>query len=726
MQSRKLAAILFADIVGYTAIMQRNEHEGLRMVKRFREVLEKKVSELQGEILQYYGDGSLIIFSSGISALQCAKEIQKVLNDKNNSSSGIVSVPLRIGIHIGDIVFKDDSIYGDGVNLASRIESLGIPGSVLFSHRLVDDIKSHPNFQTTSLGSFHFKNVDEPMEIFALANEGFPVPKRSEVKGKLKDKSSNIDLAKWLIPLILVLAVFMGYQYLQKSKTINDDKAIEIAKASIAVLPFEDMSPQKDQEYFADGIAEEILNTLSQLDELKVAGRTSSFSFKNKETTITEIGKALNVDHILEGSVQRQGDKIRITAQLIKVEDGFQVWSKKYNNNFTDIFKIQDSVAQNIGNALLVKLAPEQLSRLKTKTFENSEAYGLFLRAKHIFTNRFRSTLSQEDFKKSEKLFQAAIDLDTNYALAHAGLANLYDTYVFYVLSPDDSIEFNKYNRLRIEESKLAFDLDSTLAYVNEVRGHVLLNSSANLNDVYKSYLKAYELNPKNPDVLLALMDVYVRKGLLKDALKFADEALAIDPLHIWALAWKIYSLGVIGDFDAAIDEVKTALDINPDEIILLVNLASFYSFMGNTKEAMATYEKIDQINPDYLVSNPYYQIKLDLLKGKLDLPQKIIDQPSAAILPIGNVEIDFLSSDMDRFEKSFLAWWEDWKSEKHVSQGSVFIYSQGSIYLHLQNHLMYQSFKNKPWFEKILKEEKDKYGRFLKKFSRPEDLLKN
>ena len=598
MASRKLAAILFADIVGYTAIMQRNEQEGLRKVKRFRGVLEEKVSQQKGEILQYYGDGCLVIFDSGIAALQCGKEIQEALNDKTSIQREFVQVPLRIGIHIGDVVVEEGAIFGDGVNLASRIESLGIPGSVLFSYRLLADLKSHPDFHYVSLGPFLFKNVEESMEVFALANSGFPIPKRSEIKGKLTRETSNTNYA------------------------------------SIAVLPFEDMSPEKDQEYFADGIAEEILNTLSQLKELKIVGRTSSFSFKNKQVTIAEIGSILNVNHVLEGSVRRHGDKVRITAQLIKVEDGFHMWSQKYDEDFTDIFKIQDAVAQNIGEVLLEKLAPEQIDKLKSKSVQSSEAYGLFLRAKHNFTNRFRSTLSLEDFRKSEELFLSALELDANYALAHAGLANLYDTYVFYGISATESLEFTKYNQLRIQESELAYAIDPTLAHVNEVRGHILLNSSADLKDVYGSYLKAYELNTQNPDILLSLMDVYVRRGLMYDALTFGDEALKLDPLHTWALAWKTYTLGVIGDFDAAIRVVKTSLEINPEEIILLVNLASFYCFLRDNDKALATYEKINQINPEYLKGNPYYQIKMDLLEGRENLPDRITDQPSAAILP--------------------------------------------------------------------------------------------
>ena len=693
MQLRKLAAILFADIVGYTTLMQQNEEEGLRKVERFRKVLQDKVAQQQGEILQFYGDGCLVIFSSGILALQCAKEIQEILSDKSSLFSGDIKVPLRIGIHIGDIVVKDSAIYGDGVNIASRIESLGVPGSVLFSQRLIADLSSHPEYKIISLGKFHFKNIAEPMEVFALDGENLTIPERHEMKGKLKTSAPG---------------------------DVSDKQRV----ASIAVLPFTDMSPEKDQEYFADGIAEEILSTLSQLNKLKVAGRTSSFSFKNKEVTIAEIGETLKVDHILEGSVRKHGDQIRITAQLINVRDGFHIWSNKYDEAFTDIFRIQDAVALNIGNALLEKLAPEQEEKLKYKAEQNSEAYELFLRAKHILSNRFRSTLSYEDFKNSEGSFLAAIELDQDYALAHAGLANLYDIYVQYGLSMVDPSEYNKYNELRISESERAFELDPSLAYVNEVRGNVLLNTRRDLDTVYYSYLEAYRQNPGSPELLLALMDIYFRKGLIHDALTFVDEVLVIDPLHIWAHAWRAYLLGVIGNFEEAIKQVKRGLDINPNEIILLMNLASFYSFIKENENALEIYERIGQINPDYLVSNPYYQIKIDLLNGKTGLPDKITDQPSAALLPIGNVELDYLSGVTNRFEESLKHWWDEWKKGKHTSHFGVFSYTQGSIYLHLENHPMYQSFKDKSWFQEILSTEKDKYDHYYRGYLRPEEII--
>ena len=483
------------------------------------------------------------------------------------------------------------------------------------------------------------------------------------------------------------------------------------------------MSPEKDQGYFADGIAEEILNTLSQLKEMKVAGRTSSFSFKGKNVTIEEIGAALNVRHILEGSVRKHGNKIRITAQLINVKDGFHIWSHKYDDDFTDIFRIQDTVAENIRKVLLETLVPEQISKSESAPNQNSEAYELFLRAKHILT-RYLAAFKPEDFIKVENLFLEAISIDSEYAMAHAGLADLYDTYLVWRVSRQNSKEFNKYDELRIKESKLAYSLAPTSVYVNQVKARVMLNTMADLEEVYKRFIEAYELNPNNPEVLLGLVNVYIRKGLVYDALKFVDKALLMDPLHTWAYAWKIYALGLLGNFELAIQIAKLALDINDKEVIILANLASIYSFSKNKKAALVTYEKVNQINPDYLNRDPYFQIKLNALKDPSNIPGSISHQPSIALLPIGNVEIDYLSGDLERFEKSFLAWWKRWETGAYTSDLSFFSNKNCSIYLHLKNHLMYQSLRDKFWFEEILKKEKEKYNQNFERFTRPEVLF--
>ena len=298
---RMLAAIMFTDMVGYTALMQKDEKKAKSLRDRHRSVLDEIINKHQGRILQYYGDGTLVIFGSAIESVLCAVEIQRELQKEP-------VIPLRIGIHSGDIVYDDEGVYGDGVNIASRIEALSISGAVLISDKLYSEIKNHPSLLAESLGSYQLKNVIEPIEIFALINPGLKIP--SQLQLKIKE----------------------GYK----------------EKNSIAVLPFVNMSTDPENEYFSDGITEEILNALTKVEGLKVTSRTSSFAFKGKNEDIREIGNKLNVNSVLEGSVRKFSNKVRITAQLINTKDGYHLWSEVYNRNLEDIFDVQDEISRQI------------------------------------------------------------------------------------------------------------------------------------------------------------------------------------------------------------------------------------------------------------------------------------------------------------------------------------------------------------------------------------------
>lgn len=400
-QHRQLAAILFTDIIGYTDMMQRNEVEAVAVIKRYIAVLRPAVTNYAGEILNDYGDGSLCIFSSATNAVQCAMEIQQQLQAEP-------MVPLRIGLHIGEIFFEDGKVLGDGVNVASRIQSLGQGNTILFSAEIYDKIKNNPQFKSISLGSFEFKNVKKPVELFALSNEGFVIPKRKRMEGKLKEKKlakRNIFLGAACIILIAGFIIFR--LFFNSSDFIADEK-------SIAVLPFVDMSSGKDQEYFGDGMAEEIISSLTTIQDLKVIGRTSSFQFKGEKVDLRDVGEKLHAGIILEGSVQKYNDRIRITAQLIRVKDNIHLWSEKYDRKLTDIFKIQDDISTNITEKLKLSLTILQKQRL-TKKETDPEVYNLYLKALYAYR--------ESKFEQSIQYNIQAIKIDSTYAPAYAYIA---------------------------------------------------------------------------------------------------------------------------------------------------------------------------------------------------------------------------------------------------------------------------------------------------------------
>ena len=333
---------MFTDMVGYTALMQEDEHQAKLNRDRQREVLERFISEYGGRILQFYGDGTLSVFDSAVSAVESAICIQEALRDSEPP------IPIRIGIHSGDVVHDENGVFGDGVNVASRIEGLGVPQSVLISGKVYDEVKNQPSIRTRGLGSFNLKNIKYPMTVYAIANEGLEIPPESVVG------SGRVAQTK-----------------------------------SVAVLPFVNMSSDPENEFFSDGMTEEIINALTRVNGLQVTARTSSFAFKNTNEDIRGIAERLAVTHVLEGSVRRAGNQVRVTAQLICAEDGYHLMSEAYDGTLDDIFGLQDEIARRIVEQLADHLAPVPTSEAAAKDeglvhthSHDTEAYAEYLRGR--------------------------------------------------------------------------------------------------------------------------------------------------------------------------------------------------------------------------------------------------------------------------------------------------------------------------------------------------------
>ena len=329
---RRLAAIMFTDMVGFTALMQEDEHRAKSIRDRHRDALRESIEKHGGELVQFYGDGTLSVFGSAIEGVNAAVAAQRRLQQGP-------PIPVRIGIHIGDINHDKDGVYGDGVNVAARIQALSVPGGVLVSGKVFDEIKNHPELPATGLGEFELKNVQRPVRIFALSVPGLVVPDPKQMNPK------------------------------------------EQRKKTIAVLPFVNMSADPENEFFSDGIAEELINALTRVEGLQVTARTSSFAFKGKNKDVRKIGKDLGVSAILEGSVRKAGNRVRITAQLIDTRDGYHIFSKVYDRVLEDIFKTQDEISLEIVNELRATLPGNgEKPSLVTAPTENSEAYDSYLK----------------------------------------------------------------------------------------------------------------------------------------------------------------------------------------------------------------------------------------------------------------------------------------------------------------------------------------------------------
>lgn len=507
-ESRRLAAIMFTDIVGYTSMMQRNEQEGLAKVRLYKEKLELFVKKHHGEILQHYGDGSLTIFSSAVEAVRCAKILQEELMGK---------VPLKVGMHIGDIVMEDDNIYGDGINLASRIESLGQEGTVFFSKNIYDKIRNLPEFQMSSLGIFTFKNVKEPLEVYALSNEGFRVPKRNELKGKLaeNDKKAGLKWAAYIAIGVCLLAAFWFF-------ALHDEKdhSSDVGENSIAVLPFNNLNKDEEGDFFCEGIMEDILINLSKIKDLKVISRTSAMHYKNSGKKTPEIAKELGVAHLVEGSLRKSGNKARINVQLVRAENDQSLWAENYDRDLADVFTVQGEVSRKIVDALQVTLSAREVQSLAGENKVNKEAYELFLKGKRAADSR-----TEEGLAQSVTQLKAALEIDETFAAAYANLAfSIFLQGRYGYIDPDLSNQ----DAIEMAQKALSFDENNADAY-SVLAGIYQLD--ADLVKTKELFDKALSISPNSITPNHGLGMYYAQICDLENEIAFRKKVAELDPL---------------------------------------------------------------------------------------------------------------------------------------------------------------------------------------------------
>ena len=597
-QARQLAAIMFTDIVGYTAMMQADEQKAVAVIKHYNSSLENLVSQYNGQVLNYYGDGSLCIFHSATDAANCALELQKEL--KSNPV-----VPLRIGLHIGEVFFEYEKALGDGINVASRVQSLGQENTILVSAEFYDKIKNNSAFTTVPLGQFEFKNVARPLEVLAFSNQGLFVPQRRKMEGKLKKRS-----AKKSILIITSLIILLGAAGFLIYKNFNTGTvAANANEHSIAVLPFADMSAAKDQEYFSDGMSEELLNLLAKIPDLKVISRTSSFSFKGKNEDVRKIGGDLGVNHILEGSIRKSGNTIRITAQLIEVKNGTHLWSETYDREMADVFAIQDEISKMIVDILKLRLSGGHGNQLARSFTKNTEAYEDYLKGRYHWNMR-----TDEGIKKAIGYFEDAIRKDSSYAGAWAGLADTYLTlYDYGLMSIEESTSKAKVAaQTALKINDLLAEAHNSLAHINLHEwkwkaaeegfqhaikldpGYVLahhwyalcLTAIGKSKEAVNAMKKARELDPLSTRINADLGMAYLSAGMLDEAIEQEKSTLKLNPRSAGARWIRGMSYQQKKMFDSAISDYRSALALSPGNPNFLAALGHVYASSGNPSAA--------------------------------------------------------------------------------------------------------------------------------------------
>jgi TolB-like protein/Tfp pilus assembly protein PilF len=547
---------MFTDIEGYTSIMQENEHQAIEWRNRHREILQHQHQQFDGRIIQFYGDGTLSIFPSAVNAVACALSMQSDFRQPP-------AVPVRIGLHSGDIVFDEEQIFGDGVNVTSRIESLGVAGSVLLSEKIRDEIGNHPEFKTISVGTYHFKNIKRKMEVFALNHPGMVVPPSHSLKGKLAPNKGNPAPKK------------------KKLGSTSFEK-------SIAVLPFINLSNDPEQEYFSEGVGEEILNSLSKLKDLKVASRSSSFQFNARNINLDEVREKLGVKTVLQGSIRKQGRRLRLMVQLINLENGFNLWSEKYDRDMGDVFAIQDEVALSITEKLKGALLENEKELITKPHTQNVEAYELYLKGRYHMNKRGASILT------AIHCFQLAIDIDPDFMLAHTGYADANLMAGFYGLLPPDQV----IDKAR-KAAETALRLDPAACEPYGSLGCLYTCFEWNWKKAEKNFLRSLEINPQYTQTHFWYGSLYLAwvKGDFLGAIAHGRIALELEPLSPIALGMYGFILYSVEKYEEAVYYCKKGVEAEPDSFLCHLYLGMSLLSMRQFKEGLEVLEHLSAIS---------------------------------------------------------------------------------------------------------------------------------
>jgi len=528
-KDRRLAAIMFSDIVGYTTLMGSDEDQAFKVLRKNREIQKSLIEKHQGKWLKEMGDGILSCFQSATDAIQSAKEIQKQAKAE--------AIVLRIGIHQGEVVFEDHDVFGDGVNVASRLQEMAEPGTIFISGAVQKEVKNKKHIKTKFMADRSLKNVDEPVKIFKLITE-----------------EQDMDSEEF-----------------KKKKTTMPNKK------SIIVLPFENMSPDPDQEYFSDGLTEEIITDLSYIDNLLVISRSSAMTFKGSKKKVTEIAGEVNVRYVLEGSVRKAGNNLRIIAQLIDAQTDTHLWAEKYTGSLDDIFEIQEEVSRSIANSLKMKLTDEEDKKISDHQISDIQAYEYYLKAKQEING-----WTEPGMERALDYLQKGLEIIGDNILLYYGMGWVYWTYI--------NIGFKNKGECITNAEKYVnkiFDMDPGSLYGHRLLGIIKFRSS-NLQQGVIHLKKALAQDPNDPDSLLWLTVSYANVGRPDKALPWIERAMKIDPFNPWHPAICAWVYCIKGEFSKALEISSQAYEMTKDHPSLSIIRAIYLAYNNLFQESFS------------------------------------------------------------------------------------------------------------------------------------------
>jgi adenylate cyclase len=603
---RKLAAILSADVEGYSRLMGDDEAATVRTVTEYRGLIASTVARHGGRVVDSPGDNVLAEFASVVEAVQSAVDIQRQVRSLNATLPGARQMWFRIGINLGDVIVEGDRLYGDGVNIAARLEGLADGGGVCLSGTAYDQVEGKLPFGYDFLGEQPVKNIARPVRVYRVRLEPRP-----SIEPRAKSRGDRRVLTR--VVVVAVLAVLIGGGGWAGWRWLRAPESAALAlpdRPSVAVLPFVNLSKDPSQEYFSDGVTEDLITGLSKVSGLFVIARNSVFTYKGKPAKIREVGRDLGVRYVLEGGIQRSGTRVRITAQLVDASTGYHIWAERYDREVNDLFALQDEVTQQIVRAMAAKLTEPEKARIGRAPTRVLEAYDLVLRG-----GEERRRTTREGNAEARRLYVKALDLDPGYASAYAGLSWTHlQSWQFLWSTDRESLE-----RAR-ELAERAIALDGTLAHPHRLLGQIYLWQKDHDRALAQAE-HAVALSPNDADGYETLAEVLGWSGRAAESARVIQHAMRLNPRYPFFYLW---------------------------------TLGHAYYLMERRQEALDTFEKLLHQNPNFLPAHGYRAVLFgELGRGRASRDEwnKMSELGRGASMPELRARLPYKRpADMDRF----------------------------------------------------------------------------
>jgi len=595
--TRHLIAILSADVKDYTRLMSQDDVGTIRTLAAYKEAMEELIRRYRGQVVDATGDNLLARFDSVLDAVNCAAEMQRELAERNAELAYDRRMEFRMGVSLGDIVEEEGRIYGDGVNIAARLQALAEGGGICISGTAYDHVKGKLGFEYEDLGEQALKNIAEPVRIYrVLSFPGAAAHRVREAKRALRRKWGWVALAAAAILIVAAGLLWRLVLHPPRSPQVASVQRMAHSlpdKPSIAVLPFVNLSADKSQDFMVDGMTEDLIAALARFKELFVIARNSTFTYKGKAVKIHQVAEELGVRYVLEGSMEISKDRIQVTAQLIDAITGTHLWVERYDRPLTDIFQVRDEVTRRLVGSLVGKLRQEERTRALLKHPDSLDAYGLNCRGLVLFWH-----YTPTDNAKARELYEKAIALDPNYAKAYVRLAwtHFFDWMNGWLPGkPKDSY------RKALDLAYKAVALDPSDGNLHGALGYMLLYGRK-FNEASAHFEEGLKANPSDADVLAYSSELYKMIGRPEEAVKLGKEAMRLNPyspgFYFWLVGEAQYQTH---DYEGAIETFKKMEPMGEARSILAASLAQ----LGRMEEARAEAEKFLKENPNFSAS--YY-----------------------------------------------------------------------------------------------------------------------